>query len=492
MLNKSIIAQIVDDYGVTGDSDSYKYTHFPQYPKDATNMMSYVSSRGGRYDKTVWQGLQPILMEYFNTRLTHKHVDNIVEFEKEHFMGNFPEDLENALRIVVVEFAGRLPLLIRSIQEGMVVPVNNCLMTIELTVDDRRLLALPSFFEASLQRVWDCMTVATKSWHMRQVIMKALEESSDNPEAEIWFKLHDFGSRGVGTMACAAFTGMGHFSSFMGSDTVVAILAAKYVYACQMAAYSIPASEHSTTTAHGRNGEEQLVTQMFDAYCKPNAFFATVIDSYDAINFLDNIVPKFLPRLRATEGATWVIRPDSGDPVQMPIECVRRLGRIAGFTVNTKGFKVLNNVRVIQGDGITEVEVAEILRILLAEGWSATNIAFGMGGGLLRKHDRDTQKVSMKCCAIKRNGQWFDVYKDPAVYDENWVKTNESSFKKSRAGRLLTVYCDGDNKWETIRESQMDTYAAEGYRNMLEDTWRDGVLVRTMTMDQIRTNAHKK
>jgi nicotinamide phosphoribosyltransferase len=227
---------------------------------------------------------------------------------------------------------------------------------------------------------------------------------------------------------------------------------------------------------------------MFDAYAKPGAIFATVIDSFNWVEFIREIAPQFKQRL-IDSGSTWVFRPDSGDPIETPIQVVRELDKVFGHTVNKKGFKVLNNVRVIQGDGITEVEVKEILRILLSEGYSATNIAFGMGGGLLRKHDRDTLKFSMKCCAMKRNGFWFDVYKDPATYDKDWNKLDVASFKKSIAGRLLTIYRDADESWMTIREDEMPRWIPEGYRNMMEVVYENGQLKRDMTFAQVRKNA---
>ena len=107
-----------------------------------------------------------------------------------------------------------------------------------------------------------------------------------------------------------------------------------------------------------------------------------------------------------------------------------RIVQVFVHTINSKGFKVLNKVRVIQGDGIVPKQIREILTQLKALGYSASNMAFGMGGGLLQKCDRDTLKFSMKCCAIKVDGEWRDVYKNPSVYDNNWNKLQQTSFKK--------------------------------------------------------------
>jgi len=334
-----IMYQIRQKYGVVGDTDSYKLTHIPQYKKGGDKMVSYFEARGGAYDRVMNYGAQMIAKEYFLQRLTHTQVDNMIAWANEHMAGNMVDDLEIALRAVVDELGGRLPIRIRNAKEGLMIPIKNVLLTIETTIPDERFFSLVSYFETKIVRIWSPMTVATTSYYVRQAIMSALEKSSDDPAAEINFKFHDFGSRGVGGMEVAAFAGSAHLVSSMGSDTIVAVQAIEFAYGMRMAGYSIPASEHSTTTTHGPNGEVDLVSQMFDAYAKPGAIFATVIDSYDAMNFIRNIAPQFKDRL-IESGATWVFRPDSGDPIKTPVQVVVELEKVFGTTVNTKGYKV--------------------------------------------------------------------------------------------------------------------------------------------------------
>jgi nicotinamide phosphoribosyltransferase len=491
-LENGIIHAIRQKYGIACDTDGYKFSHHAQYRKGAKRMISYIESRGGKYDKVVFFGLQLIIKEYFLQPLTMTQVRNIVEFEKKTTMGNCTDDLEIALTAVVHEFRGKLPIKIRAVQEGMVVPVKNVLVTVESTVDDERLFSLVSYFEAKIQRVWSPMTVATASWHIKQVIRQYLEETSDNPELELPNKLVDFGARAVGGMEVAAFAGAGHIAAgFQASDTTVAIMAFEIGYGSDMAAFTIPASEHSSTTSWGRDGEINLIQQMFDKYAKQGAFFATVIDSYDALKFIRDLVPQFKDRLIAS-GATWIIRPDSNDPVEMPIKCVLELEKIFGCTVNTKGYKVLNHVRVLQGDGIGPKEVEQILAKLKAMGYSASNMGFGMGGGLLQKNDRDTQKVSMKCCAILTDEGWIDVYKDPATYDEDWNVVEEKSFKTSKRGRLELMHNKQTGEWDTMTSDNADRYVGYqqfGWEKMLEDVFADGKLLRDMTAEQVVANS---
>ena len=482
----SIIQEIRETYGLAGDTDSYKFTHPSQYVAGADRLMSYIESRGGEYDEVVFFGLQLILKEYFLKPMTHKNVDNIMAFQTAHFFGAKVEDLEIALRAVVDDYNGFMPVTIKAVPEGMVVPTHNVMATIESSVEDTRIVGLVTYIETMLVRLWAPTTVATISYNIKKIIYDGLLKSSDDADAEIGFKLHDFGSRGVSSMESAAFNGAAHLVNFMGSDTTVGIMAANIGYNEEMAGFSIPATEHSTTTSFGRDGEEDLVDRMFEKFAKPGAIFATVIDSYDPINFVDNIAPKYKKRLRDS-GATWVLRPDSGDPVITPVEIVRRLARTYGFTYNSKGYKVLDNVRVIQGDGIDINDVRQIVALLLEENFSISNIAFGMGGGLLQKNNRDTQKFAMKACAVHVDGVWRDVYKDPTIYDATTWEPLRSSFKKSKAGRLELMYNGKDFK--TVRVEEVAAMMSAGYTPMLETVYKDGVLVRDMTFAEVRSNA---
>ncbi len=483
-----ILFQARQKYGLPGDTDSYKLSHHPQYPKDADMMISYFESRGGDSDVVINFGLQMLIKEYMLQRVTKEQAANMVEWARQHMNGNVTDDLEIALNRVVDELGGRLPLRIRNAPEGLLIPIKNVLFTIETTILGREWFSLVSYFETKLVRVWAPMTVATTSYNVRQVIKAALEKSSDNPEA-VNFMFHDFGSRGTLGMEGSAFGGAGHLTSFYGTDTVIAVHAVEFAYNEPMAGFSIPATEHSTTTMHGRDGEPQLVAQMFDNYAKPGAIFATVIDSFDALAFIRYLAPMFKDRL-IESGAKWVFRPDSGDAIRMPVKCVEELDKVFGHTVNSKGYKVLNNVGVIQGDGIAPPQVKEILDLLMSKGYSAENMAFGMGGGLLQKINRDTHKFALKCSAVRINGIWEDVYKDPTVYDHNFNKVDDVvSFKKSKKGRLELIRNVNTGEYKTVRLEEILSYGAQKeWEVMLETIYEDGYMMRDMTFEEVRRN----
>ena len=485
----SVLNKIRETYGVAGDTDSYKFSHPAQYEAGVDRLMRQIFSRGSdQFDEVQFFGLQLIIKEYLLTKLTHEQVDRLIDFQKSHLFGVEIPKLEIALRAVVDDYDGYMPLRIRAIPEGTVLPTKQLLATVESAVADERIIALTTYMETMLMRLWSPTTVATTSYHIKKIIYDGLLKSADDADAEIGFKLHDFGARGVSGMETAAFAGAAHLVNFLGSDTTVGIMAANIGYNEEMAGFSIPATEHSTTTSFGRDGEEEFLNQVFDNFAKEGAIFATVADSYDIMNFVEKIAPKFKDRLRES-GATWVIRPDSGDPVETPIELVRRLSRIFGFTYNGKGYKVLDGVRVIQGDGIDIDDVRAIVDGLLAEGFSISNIAFGMGGGLLQKNNRDTLKFAMKACAKHKNGVWEDVYKDPTIYDATTWEPIRSSFKKSMAGRLELMYNESLNEYKTVRVEEVADYEAHGYKAMLETVYESGKLIRDMTFAEVRENA---
>jgi len=500
LFENGILAAIREEYGSLSDTDSYKYSHPSQFPKGTKKMVSYIESRGGKYSEVVWAGIQAIIVDQLLKPVERKHIKNLLAFVEAHMMGNTDPGLELAFNTVVDEYNGKLPIRIRAAKEGLVIPVKNVLAVVETTVEDERIFPLTSYVEALLLRVWSPTTVATESYEIKKLVYKYLKFTADDPDAEIDLKLHDFGSRGVSSPLTAALAGFGHLISFKGSDNTIANFLAKMVYQSDTAvddftdvpSVSIPASEHNTTTSHGLDNEIQIVEQMFDAYAKPGAYFATVIDSRDFIRFIREIAPKFKQRL-IDSGATWVFRPDSGDPVKVPVKVVEELDKIFGHTVNSKGYKVLNNVRVIQGDGIAHEEVEEILATLTSPmlKWSATNINFGMGGGLLQKNDRDTQKFAMKCCAILNDGTWVDVYKDPAIYDpDTWVvDETKSSFKKSKMGRLELLYNTQTHSYQTVTAEDLDSFEGKfGWEHALETVYEDGELVRIMTLEELRKN----
>jgi len=460
----------MDTENIIIDTDSYKASHYLQYPPGTSSMFSYIESRGGDYDKTVFFGLQYYLKKYLTHRVTMAEVEEAKEFFEAH---GEPFNYEGWM-YVAKKLKGKLPVRIRAVPEGSVIPTHNILVSIEST--DPKAFWVVSWLETSLLRsVWYPTTVATRSHEIRQIILEALRVSSDDPQAEINFKVQDFGSRGVSSQESAMIGGAAHLVNFMGSDTIVGVRCANKYYHSKMAGFSIPAAEHSSITGWGQDHEVDAYRNMLKQFAKPGALVAVVSDSYDLWNAITNLWGTELKDEVIKSGATVIIRPDSGNPPVVVLKSLQLLDEKFGSTVNSKGYKVLNNVRVIQGDGINEHSIQEILNVALDAGYSATNIAFGMGGQLLQCHNRDTLKFAMKCSSITVNGEEREVFKDP-ITDHG---------KVSKAGRLDLI-ADQIGEVRTVK-----LYSGEiaNQFSVMRTVYQDGEILVDDNLDDIRARA---
>ena len=457
------------------NTDSYKVSMFKQYPLGTTGVYSYIESRGGRYDRTVFFGLQAFIKEYLLEPITQADIDIADEILTAHGEPFNRQGWEYILRT----HGGKLPVVIRAVPEGTVVPVKNVLATIENT--DPECFWLTTWLETALLRaVWYPTTVATQSYTIKRIILDFLEKTGD--PSTIDFKLHDFGARGVSSMESAGIGGAAHLVNFMGTDTITGMLYAREYYNAGIAGFSIPAAEHSTITSWGREREVNAYDNMLTQFAKPGAILAVVSDSYDVFNAASKLWGEELRQKVIDSGATVVIRPDSGDPETVCRRLVQILHEKFGATKNAKGFWVLNNVRLIQGDGVNEHTIRNILGSFMAYGYSADNIAFGMGGALLQQVDRDTQKFAMKCSSIKTAylDKWFDVQKDPVT----------DSGKKSKAGRVA-LWESGGEYVSGVDAPRNWTDKGFGWKNALETVYCDGKLIRDYSFEEVRANAKK-
>ena len=454
------------------NTDSYKTSMFNQYPQGTEAIFSYIESRGGRYNESVFFGLQAFIKEYLTKPITQADIEEAAEVLTMH---GEPFN-RKGWQYILDEHAGYLPIRICAVPEGTVVPVKNVLATIVNT--DHKCFWLTTVLETALLRaIWYGTTVATQSYSIKKVILGYLERTGD--PSTIGFKLHDFGARGVSSMESASIGGAAHLVNFMGTDTLSGVLFAREYYNAGIAGFSIPAMEHSTVTSWGRESEAESYRNMLTQYGKPGAILACVSDSYDVFWAASKIWGEELKQQVIDSGATVVIRPDSGDPVAVNLRLIEILGNKFGFTKNAKGYKVLNNVRLIQGDGVNERSIQSILGAITAYGWSADNIAFGMGGALLQQIDRDTMKFAMKCSAAKINGKWVAVQKDP-VTDPG---------KKSKAG-LVTLWKSDQGEYQSgIMPSWTDI--GNSWADALETVFFNGELLIDMTFEEVRANANK-
>lgn len=458
------------------NTDSYKVSMGVQYPPGTTGVFSYIAARGGKFTFTQFIGLQMFIKEYLLKPITKFDVDVAEEILTAH-----GEPFDRTMWDHIVEaHNGYLPVVIRAVPEGTNVPVGNALVTIENT--DPKCRGLTTWLETPLLRaVWYPTTVSTQSKYIKVILQEYLEKSGD-PSA-IDFKLHDFGARGVSSMESAGIGGCAHLVNFMGTDTITGVLYAREYYNAGIAGFSIPAAEHSTITSWGRKGELNAYMNMVKQFGKQGALVAVVSDSYNIYEACKMWSTGELKQMVIDSGATVVVRPDSGDPVEVMPKMIQILSEGFGYTTNTKGYKVLNNVRLIWGDGINPLTIQSILRTMVDMlGWSADNFAFGMGGALLQGIDRDTQKWAMKCSSACVNGEWVDVYKDPIT----------DSGKASLKGRVtLWTNSGGEYATSVAAPTGWSDKGIGGWTDALVEVFRDGKLLKDYQFEEVRANSCK-
>lgn len=406
------------------DTDSYKISHWQQYPPGTDGTYLYLESRGGVYLQTLFFGLQYILKQYLCNPFTQEDVQKAARLYANH---RLPFNLPG-WQYMLDTYGGYLPVKIHAVPEGTVSPTKSILMTVEST--DKNCFWLPGWLETTLMRVWYPTTVATVSYDLRRVFNDAFTRASDSLDGAK-YSLHDFGSRGVSSQESAGIGGLAHLVSFRGTDTTAALLVAEEFYQQPVeipAGYSIPASEHSTMTAWGRLREVDAYLNMQITY-GPKGVYAVVADSYNYRNAVENLLCGALKNAVQASGATIVIRPDSGDPLEVIRWTLGMLEAHYGSTSNSKGYRVLKNARIIYGDGMTPELIQTCLQEVVNLGYAPETVTYGMGGGLLQKVNRDTQRFALKCSEILIRGKSIPVQKSP-VSDRS---------KASRAGRFDPV-----------------------------------------------------
>ncbi len=447
-------------------TDSYKFSHNPAYKKGVKNVYSYLESRGGKFPYVVFFGLQYYLKKYFEgVVITKEMIDEAEQFCKDHF-GRSDVFNRKGWETILNVHGGKLPLRIKAVPEGTMVPNLNVLMTIEVTDEQNDLKWLTNYVETLLMKIWYTITIATQSREIKRSIHESLVKTG-TPEG-IDFKCHDFGYRGVTSEEQAALGGAAHLLSFMGADTVAGIKLLKDYYGAGMCGFSIPATEHSIMCSFGRNHEIEACENFLNIY--PDGLIACVSDTYNIYDCCEYIWGSALKEKVLDRKGTLVIRPDSGDFFEVIPRILNILWeRFEGYT-NRKGYKVLNDhVRVIQGDGMNPETIKDLYYHINKMGWSSDNLAVGSGGGLLMKDvTRDTQKFAIKASAVKIGDEWVGIKKDP-ITDKG---------KISKMGRLKLVI-DLNGQLKTVNE---DEYG----ENQLVTVFENGEIKKEYSLDEIK------
>ncbi|MDR2660816.1 MAG: nicotinate phosphoribosyltransferase [Lactobacillaceae bacterium] len=433
-------------------TDAYKFTHHLQYPKGLTKMYSYGEARtGGRFNVISWFGLQILVKQLAETKFTQEMVDEAAELSRSVFGSDAFFNRAAWEKVVKI---GYLPIKIKSLPEGMNVPAGTPLFTIEST-QSWFATALNSL-ETFLMHVWYPSTIATNSMNIKLDLIPLFEKTGDVNNIEL--AVNDFGLRGATSLESGKRGGAGHLLHFRGTDNLAADQLISDVYDFKGRGLSVWATEHSVATSYGYDhGEFDYVNAQLDR-ADDSAIVSIVIDSYDSINFILNVIGslEIKQKIQNKKGRV-VLRPDSGEPKKIDLEILELLEKIFGSTVNEKGYKLLNyNVGIIQGDGMKRETIVELYEHIIEAGWSADNLVVGSGGGLLQEDfTRDTERFAIKASYVEfDDGRKINLKKQPKQDLSKTSKSGRFKVIRNETGHIVTKQFsdEGEDLLRTLYE----------------------------------------
>lgn len=478
--------------------DSYKTAHGMMMKDGVIALESNIIARkpSPYTSHVVMMGMQIFLQEYMDICITKEDIDE-AEAETasrgDYFDRQFWEHIVNVHK-------GRVPLHIRAIPEGTVVPVGVPLVRSMST--DPAVVVIASYVETMLQRAIQFpTTVASNARSIKSFLADTMERHAGHRNVD--YHLHNFGDRSASCYEAAWLAGISHAVVFNGSDCLMANRYIKHYYHTNKNYLSsVMATEHSATCSNSdadkRNDFPMAIKmvriweKMCDDYIAKGSIgvppiVSIVIDTYDACRFVREFIGTRLKSTiesiaRKCPGAKLVMRPDSGDPTTMPIEILEILADKFGTTLNAKGMRVLPSfIGVIQGDGIEEDSIRAIVANLDKHNLSLENIVFGQGGKLVHPtKGRDTYSFAMKGSAQQlEDGTWEDLFKDP-ITDVG---------KRSLRGRVTTFKCKQSGKImaERIELQEVNPFIED----MMVDVYLNGEIMNLSTFDEVRERANK-
>lgn len=435
----------MEKYNLMYAADFYKVSHKAQYPDGVTKVHSVLVARGANYnphirnDRFHWFGLKLWLvkLEQFEDWffcLSSVQLGKELSTYKKFLDARLGGDNDVSHWLALYNDCVGLPLKICAVDERTMQPFQTPLMTVENTDDNFEWLT--SYIETTaLSNIWAVTTAANRAFHIRESIEAHMVGYTAEELAAVDFMGHDFSYRGMPGDEAAMLTGCGHLSVFKGSDSLVAIKAMEDVYG-EVTGFSVPATEHSVMCAGGQQTELETYSRILDTY--PEGIVSVVSDTWDYWSVLTELLPQLKDRIMARDGKV-VIRPDSGDPVD--IICgtgdpnspagngsLELLDHLFGHTLDSAGLKVLDShIGLIYGDGMNQERIKIMLNRMVAKGYSPLNLVFGIGAYTYQFTTRDELGFAFKATAVEIGGEWVDIQKNP-VTDPG---------KKSLTGRFV-------------------------------------------------------
>ncbi len=477
-LNREII-EMIEDANIFDKqrnffflTDFYKQTHWMQDPAGTTEKYAYYENRSSIFPKQIFFGLSYIIQKYLTGKVARQWMVDQAEARVKAESGGFDYFNVIGAQRIIDKHDGRLPLEIKAVDEGALVGTGNVLFTVRNT--DPELPFLTNYVEDILMHVYSTIGTATLSFYIR----KLAEKWANITGAVIHPSyLNDFGLRGGSSLETSEKNGGAHLLIFSGSDNEAAQSWLEDYYDAPLVLSSVFATEHSTTTIWTRNGELNAVRAWLER-APDEAILSFVIDSYDYEKFITDILgnPEIKAKILSRKGKV-VARPDSGIPNIVAKRCLDLLSATFGFTINEKGYKVLDpHVGVIYGDGINYDSINLILKTIVEGGFCVSNIVFGMGGALIQGINRDTNGVAIKCSHAIVNGEGVDVFKDP-----------KGGSKKSKKGYLiLHPHNPFTGSYTTFSSSDNTEAAFSSYHDALKRVFLNGEQFNKPTYAEIK------
>lgn len=485
--------------------DFYKVSHREQYPDGTETVYSTWTPRSGKHAPNIksivafgFQGfIKEYLIDYFN--------ENFFDRRKEQIVAEYSRYMKHCLQVQnpytkhleELHDLGYLPLKIKAVDEGTLVPFRVPMLTVENT--DSRFFWLTNYVETLMStNLWKPTTSASLAKEYRNLLDDYAEKTTGSTDLVI-FQCHDFSMRGLSGLEDAARTGAGHLLSFVGTDTIPAIQYLEQYYNAdiekELVGCSVNATEHSVMCAGGIDNEFETYRRLIeDVY--PSGILSIVSDTWDLWHVLTDTIPKLKDKILARDGGPdsidkIVIRPDSGDPVK--ILCgdndakmdspankgvVQLLWETFGGTINRRGYKELDPcIGTIYGDAITIDRCHQICEQLETQGFASTNVIFGVGSYTYQMNTRDTLGFAMKATSVTINGVEQAIFKDPVTDD---------GIKKSNLGRVAVVKAPSDQLVCIDSNSNPGLMKMAVNNNLLTDLFIDGNLVKETSLSEIK------
>jgi len=473
-------------------TDGYKTGHHQQYPKGTTLVYSNFTPRSNKYapkgcDQLVSFGQQMIVKQIhdaFANEFFNRPKDEVCGEMKRELSMYLNTDYDVA-HFEALHDLGYLPIHIKAIEEGTLVPMKVPVLTIYNTLPE--FYWITNYLETIISNLlWKPMTSATIAYQYRKVLTKWQEKTDAERSWFIDWQGHDFSMRGMDSVDAVISSGLGHLTSFSGSDSLPAIFGARKFYnETEFVAGSVNATEHSVMCAGTKEDEVGTFRNLMQTY--PTGILSIVSDTWDLWKVCTEHVVTLKEEILARDGKV-VIRPDSGDPVDIicgfekpdtlyrnPIDArkyrasdaeakgvIELLWDVFGGTINEQGYKVLDShIGAIYGDSITIERAEEICKRLEAKGFASTNVVLGIGSFTYQFNTRDTFGFAMKATYVEVEGEGREIFKNPITDDGT---------KKSATG-LLSVFKNEDDlayklydhcDWETEAKGELQTIYKNG------------------------------